>query len=321
VLSSRSVKLRLRRLPFVLVLVVLGGIGAMARLDRPARQLEARWAEPPSSFINLEDGLRVHIRDRGEKGRPALVLIHGSVSSLFTWEAWSKDLSRDLRVITLDLQGHGLTGPHPRELYSIDDMAATVHGVTTKLGLERFSLGGSSMGGHVALAYALAHPDRVEKLVLVDPAGLPREEPPRLVMRMAAWPVVGHVFSIVTPRFVIADSVRDAYGDPAKVTEALIDQYYDFILREGNRRASRLRLSSPSAPLDPARLAALKMPVLILWGAKDRWILPKYGERLRDAIPGSRLVVFDNLGHVPMEEDPQGSVVPVRELLVPPGAR
>jgi pimeloyl-ACP methyl ester carboxylesterase len=127
--------------------------------------------------------------------------------------------------------------------------------------------------------------------------------------------------TIITPRFAVASAVRDVYGDPSKVTDALIDQYYDFLLREGNRRASRMRLSSSEEDPIAARLGELHMPVLILWGGwggKDRWILPKYAQRFHDAIPGSKLVIFDSLGHVPMEEDPVASARPVRELLAAP---
>jgi pimeloyl-ACP methyl ester carboxylesterase len=309
------VKLRLRRLPFVLVLLTLGGIGAMARLDRPAKDLEKLWAVSPSSFVTIEGGLRVHVRDRGPRDRPAFILVHGTNASLFTWEGWSRELSSDFRVITLDLPGHGLTGPDPEDRYAIADMVRAVGGVADALGVARFSLGGNSLGGHIAMAYALAHPERVDKLILIDSAGLRREEPRPLLLRMAGWPVMGHALSIITPRFAVKRTLKDAYGDPAKVTDPLVDQYLDLLLREGNRRATRLRQSAPPESLDPDRLAALRMPVLILWGSEDRWILPRYGERLHQAIPRSQLVVFEGLGHIPMEEDPATTVRAVRELL------
>src|SRR6187397_398902 len=103
----------LRGLGLLLVLAI-GGIAATVRIDRPAAEVEARWARPPSKFVDV-DGLRVHVRDRG-KG-PVVVLVHGSNSSLFTWEGWARALETDHRVITLDLPGHGLTGPHPRARY------------------------------------------------------------------------------------------------------------------------------------------------------------------------------------------------------------
>jgi pimeloyl-ACP methyl ester carboxylesterase len=285
----------------LLLLIVVAAMLAMVRFDRSPAEVEARWGTPPSQFVEV-DGMRVHVRDRGDG--PALVLIHGSNSSLFTWEGWAGQLSGKRRVIALDLPGHGLTGPHPQDRYSAKDMAEVVDHIMTKLGVEHASLAGNSMGGHVALVYALAHPQRVDKLILVDAVGLPRGEPRPLVLRVAGWPVLGHIFGVVTPRFAVAASLRDVYGDPSKVTDELVDRYYDLLLREGNRRATRIRLSMPDDTDTARHLGELRLPVLILWGARDRWILPKYGERFRDAIPGARLVVFGELGHVPMEEDP-----------------
>src|SRR5262249_33246676 len=292
------------------VLLVAGGV-AMVRLDRPAAEVEKRWGGPPSKFVEV-DGMRVHVRDRG--AGPALVLLHGSNSSLFTWEGWARAPAGARRVIAMDLPGHGFTGPDPRDRYATRDMADFVDRVVAALGVDRFSLAGNSMGGHIAAAYALAHPDKVERLILVDAAGLPREEPPPFVFQLASWPIAGRLFGILTPRFIVAANVRAVYGEPAKVTDELIDRYYDLLLREGNRRATRIRLSRTDE-LDASRLRDLKMPVLILWGERDRWILPKYGERYRDAIPGAKLVVFPGLGHVPMEEDPVATAAPVRDFL------
>ena len=274
----------------LLALIVVAGTLAMIRFDRRASYVAARWGTPPSQFVEV-DGMRVHVRERG--AGPALVLVHGSNSALFTWEGWAAELAGKRRVIALDLPGHGLTGPHPQDRYSAKDMAEFLDHVMT----------------------ALAHPERVDKLILVDAAGLPREEPRPLVLRVAGWPILGPISTLVTPRFVVAASVREVYGDPGKVTDELIDRYYDLLLREGNRRATRIRLSMPDDTAAARRLGELRLPVLILWGARDRWILPKYGERFRDAIPGARLVVFGELGHVPMEEDPVATARAVSAFL------
>src|SRR5271167_4264795 len=103
------------------VLVILVALGI--RSDLPAAEVEARYATAPSQFITV-DGLRVHYRDRG--AGPAVVLLHGSNASLFTWEGWVAALSPEHRVITLDLPGHGLTGPDPEGRYSPSEMAELV---------------------------------------------------------------------------------------------------------------------------------------------------------------------------------------------------
>jgi pimeloyl-ACP methyl ester carboxylesterase len=291
----------------VLALVIALGV----RRDRPAADVERRWAAPPSQFVDV-DGLRVHVRDRGHGD--AIVLLHGSNASLFTWEGWAEVLARDHRVVTLDLPGHGLTGPDPRGRYSAVGMAEVVNRVADRLGLSRFTIGGNSMGGGVAWHYALLHPERVDRLILVDAAGYPRQEPRPLGFRLFSMPLVGHVVRFVTPRFMLRKSLREAYGDPSRVSDALVDQYEDFTLRAGNREATRQRFALPEDGMY-TRMSEIRVPTLILWGSRDRWILPRYGERFHAEIPGSRLVMLDGLGHVPMEEDPARSLAPVLELL------
>jgi len=240
--------------------------------------------------------------------------LHGSNSSLFTWEAWAQTLARDHRVVTLDLPGHGLTGPDPRGRYSTVAMAEVVRQLADQLGLERFTIGGNSMGGNIAWHFAILHPDRVERLILVDPSGYPRDEPRPFAFRLFSMPLVGRVVRWVTPRFMVKNTVREVYGDPSRVSEALVERFVDFTLRDGNREASRRRFALPEDQLH-TRLSEIAAPVLILWGSRDRWILPRYAERFHTAIRGSQVVMLDGLGHTPMEEDPASSLAPVLEFL------
>ena len=109
-----------KRAPVLVAVVVALLLVAGFHADRSAAELEARYATAPSKFVEV-DGLRIHYRDRGEG--PAIILLHGSNSSLFTWEGWSQALAPTHRVVTLDLPGHGLTGPDPKERYSPAEMA------------------------------------------------------------------------------------------------------------------------------------------------------------------------------------------------------
>src|SRR5579863_188879 len=247
----------------VVLLVVLLALGI--RRDRPEADLESRYAPPPSQFVSV-DGMRVHYRDRGTG--PAIVLLHGSNSSLHTWEGWVAALSPSHRVITLDLPGHGLTGPDPQARYSLADMATFVDHVATALKLDRFSIGGNSMGGGVAWHYALAHPDKVDKLILVDAYAYPQPAP--ALLKLYATPIVGHLVRWETPRFAVANNVRQVYGDASRVTDELIDRYYELILRDGNREATRERLSTRNDDGLTAHLADIHAPTLIVWGARDR---------------------------------------------------
>jgi pimeloyl-ACP methyl ester carboxylesterase len=294
------------------VLLALGAaLATGVRRDLPAAELEARYAPPPSRFLEV-DGMRVHYRDEGQG--PPLLLLHGSNAALFTWEGWTRELSGRFRVISLDLPGHGLTGPDPKGRYSASDMARFLEAFRARLGLERFHLAGNSMGGSVAWHYALLFPERVERLVLVDPGGHPRDEPSPLVFRLMRMPVVGELLSQVTPRMVVEKNLRAVYADPSKVTEAQVERYHALLLREGNRKASRERMRLDGDDLWK-RLKELRQPTLILWGEKDTWILPKYAHRFAELIPQSRLVLYPDLGHVPMEEDPVRTAADVSRFL------
>ena len=305
VLTARRALLGLGVL--VVLLLTLG-----ARCDKDPAELEARYASPPSKFVDV-DGARVHYRDRGT-GEPAIVLVHGSNSSLFTWEGWAAALATNHRVVSLDMPGHGLTGPDPRKRYSAAEMADFLDHFAIAVGVDHFVLAGNSMGGNVAWHFAVLHPEHVRALVLVDSAGLPRDEPKPFAFRMASMPIVGRIVRWETPRSMVAKSARDAYADPSRVTDAVIDRYDDLVLRDGNREATRERFSRPEDDLYE-RLGEVHVPTLILWGAADHWILPKYAAQFHDRIPGSKLVMLDGLGHVPMEEDPAASVAPVLAFL------
>lgn len=295
----------------VLLLLLGAGIALGVRGDLPAAELEARYARPPSRFLEV-DGMRVHYRDEGQG--PVLLLLHGSNASLFTWEGWARELSNRFRVISVDLPGHGLTGPHPQGRYSATDMAHFVEAFRARLGLERFHLAGNSMGGSVAWHYAVLFPERAGRLVLVNAAGYPREEPSPFIFRVMRLPMLGELFSRVTPRWVVEQNVRAVYGDPSKVTDAQVELYHALLLREGNRDATRERMRL-TGDAEWQRLKELRSPTLILWGEKDTWILPKYGRRFDEDIPDSRLVLFPDLGHVPMEEAPVRTAAEVWRFL------
>jgi pimeloyl-ACP methyl ester carboxylesterase len=109
--------------------------------------------------------------------------------------------------------------------------------------------------------------------------------------------------------------VRSVYGDPSKVTDALIDRYFEMTLREGNRRALAERMAWVAEGADPTPIRTLRLPTLVIWGGRDRLIPPENGQRFAADIPGSRLVMFDALGHVPQEEDPAATLVPVKAFL------
>ena len=309
-----------RLLGIVLMLTALA-VALSRAPDRPVQTLVARWAPPPSDFIELR-GQLVHLRDEGPRGdAEPLVLLHGTAASLHTWEGWVHELKSRRRVISLDLPGFGLTGPftgpYAADDYRGDTYARFVLDLLDALKLPRVALGGNSLGGEIAWRVATLAPQRVSRLILVDPSGLPFT-PQALPLGFVAarLPGLSWLSRYLLPRELVAQSVASVYADPARVTSALVDRYFELTLREGNRRALGQRLRQLGDGSDaPPRLAAIRQPTLILWGEGDRLIPPSTGREFAQRIAGSTLVLLPGLGHVPQEEDPARSVRPVKAFL------
>jgi pimeloyl-ACP methyl ester carboxylesterase len=288
--------------------------------DRPVEALAARWAPPPSQFAPIA-GMSVHLRDEGPREDPLpIVLLHGTSASLHTWEGWVAALKDRHRVISFDMPGFGLTGPEPNGDYTIGNYVKVVVAVLDHLGVQRCVLAGNSLGGYVAWATAALQPQRVDRLVLVDASGYPRRSTSvPLAFRIMNTPGLRALGQHVLPRSVVESSVRNVFGDPDKVMPELVDRYFDLATRAGNRAAleARFRQTLPDEAL-VARIRELRQPTLILWGGRDGLVPPAYGQRFHQEIAGSRLVMFDNLGHVPQEEDAARTVAAMQEFLAAP---
>ena len=287
--------------------------------DKPVASLTAQWAPPPSQFIALQ-GMQVHLRDEGPRDDPLpIVLLHGTSASLHTWEGWAEALRGQRRVIRMDLPGFALTGPNPENDYSIERYVAFVAALADQLGVQRFVLGGNSLGGQIAWATAVAHPERVASLVLVDASGYAFESAKTPIdvpigFQMARIKPLAPLVENTLPRGLVEKSVKAVYGDPSKVTPPLVDLYYDMTLRAGNRAALGRRIEQGYTG-NIQDLSQIKVPTLLLWGGRDRLIPLEFGERFARDIGGSKLVVFGELGHVPHEEDPALTVAEVKKFL------
>jgi pimeloyl-ACP methyl ester carboxylesterase len=283
------------------ILALLGAFAAVSvRFDIPAGEMKARYAKPNSRFIEVQ-GLPVHCVDEG-KGFP-LLLIHGTASSLLTWDEWARALSGHYRVIRLDIPAYGLTGPNKNNDYSIDTYVSFIRSFLDTMGVKRCHIAGNSLGGAIAWNFAAVHPDMVDKLILIDAGGYPRKKKPPFVFRLARLPVLNRVGRYISPRFLVKKSLLEVYGDDSKVTKELIDRHCDLALREGNRDAFIARSVKVNVS-DTSRLKKVKAPTLIMWGSLDEWIPPEDAQNFRRDIAGSRLIIYPGAGHVPMEEIP-----------------
>jgi pimeloyl-ACP methyl ester carboxylesterase len=315
---------RLLKLAGLALMLMALSVSLMRAPERPVHSLVARWAPPPSDFMELDgpvwQGQLVHFRDTGPRDdRLPLVLLHGTGSSLHTWEGWTAALERERRVIGLDLPGFGLTGPSLRDDYSADADVDFVLAVLDRLGVRRFVAIGNSLGGEVAWRLALQAPDRVRGLVLVDAAGLPLSEGLPWIARLGhlpgVLPAVGQLTEWLLPRALVEQALQHLWGDPHAVGSAVVDRHFELLLREGNRRALARRAQQWRPGSAAARLSEVTAPTLVLWGGRDRLIPIEQGRRLAAAIPGSQFVAFPTLGHLPQEEAPALTVDPVRRFL------
>jgi pimeloyl-ACP methyl ester carboxylesterase len=298
-----------------LLLVAAIAIAAMVRPDIPLAALLPEYGAAPSKFVEIE-GMRIHYRDEGA-GSP-LVLLHGFGSSLYTWDGWVRQLAGTRRLIRLDLPGFGLTGPAPDGDYRTERYVHVVAALLDRLGVERTDVAGNSMGGRTALMFVLAHPERVRKLILVDAGGFAPMPPPPL-FRLAQTPILGPWMILhVTPRFVVRRNLEGVYGDPSRLTDAVVDRYWTLARRAGNRGAMLARITGPPDPNLPDRLGELKLPVLIQWGRLDRWIPLSDAYGFQHGIAGAELRIYPGAGHVPMEELPEATARDAEAFLGPP---
>ena len=291
--------------------------------DTDAGAMRAKYGGPPSQFVDLGGGLKMHVRDQGKRDGPVLVLLHGSNASLHTWEPWAARLGAKYRVISLDQIGHGLTGPNPTDQYDAAAFTGTLDALMVRLGVDHFALAGDSMGGWVAWEYALAHPDKVTKLILVDAAG-PPEDPKRnlpLGFRLLRTPGINRLVEVISPRSVFAKSLHQTVSNQAIVNDAVIDRYWELNRYPGNRRATRLRTFAFRRDQDnAARVSAIRLPTLILWGVQDSLIPVAGADWFAAHIAGSRKIVYPGIGHLPMEETPDRSAQDVDAFLSAPAA-
>lgn len=299
----------------LLLLVLAVSLALNWEPDRSVGQLAPRWAQAPSQMLEVQ-GMQVHVRDEGPRDDPMpLVLLHGTSDSLHTWNGWAEHLVPERRVIRFDLPAFGLTGPHPQGDYSMAAYVRFVVAVMDKLQVPKAVIAGNSLGGQIAWNVAVAAPQRVGSLILVDAAGYPMA--PKSVpigFLIARIPFLRNAMEYVLPRKLVESSVRNVYGRPERVTPELVDRFFELTLRTGNRRALAQRMDQRLWG-DEEKIKTIRQPTLILWGAQDRLIPLENAHRFASDIAGAKLVVLEELGHVPQEEDATVTVAAVRSFL------
>jgi pimeloyl-ACP methyl ester carboxylesterase len=312
------------KLAGILFLLLIIGIGIWGYApDIPAAELKKKYANVESEFIKLDNGQIVHVRDEGPKEAPAIILLHGSSSSLHTWDAWTKVLSAEYRIIRFDQIGHGLTGPEIKDCYTAACFVNTVGSIAKQKGLSKFTLGGNSMGGWVAWEYAKAHPDKLDGLILVDAAGAPDAKPKSLPIgfRMMQMPVINRLAAIITPRSLVEKSLRQSVSKPDYITEKEIDLYWELLRYPGNRDATLKRNAARRQPQIAQDISPrLPIPTLILWGDEDKLIPVTAAKWFHKQLPNNKTIIYSRTGHLPMQEVAEQSASDVQNWMDNKGA-
>ena len=307
----------------VLAVVMGGGYLALKRPDIAYATLAENYASETSQYVDLADGVRVHFRSEGQApGAPTLLLIHGFSSSLHTWEPWVQRLSDEYRVISLDLPGHGLTEAPAGYRASIEAYRDVVHAFAASQGLTRFAIAGNSMGGNVAWEYALAYPQDIQALILVDSSGWEdtreqaQQDPP--IFKLLRNPVLGPVLRDLDNTALIRQGLEASFGDASMVDDAMVERYAALSRAPGHRDIL-LQMTLGFRERNyatPERLAPLaNMPVLIIQGGADRIVPPEHARQFNSAISGSQLMWLDGVGHLPQEERADETATAMREFL------
>jgi pimeloyl-ACP methyl ester carboxylesterase len=314
----------LLKLLLALVVIIglsLGGVYfGFKRDDIPYAALESKYANPASKFIDLPSGVRVHYRDQGNRQGRVLLLIHGFGSSLETWEPWVKLLAKDYRLLSLDLQNHGLTRMPAGYQLSQTNFADLSAELAALVGVEKYTVIGNSMGGHTAWLMALRHPANVQALVLIaaggwfDPA---RSGKPPLAFRVLANDSLAPLLADLDPRMLVKNGLEGAFTDKSMVTNRMVDRYTELALAPGRRDmiVSRPRNANAESRASKEKLAAIKVPTLILWGDQDAVVPVANAQKFKDAIPGASLIIYQGIGHVPHEEIAENSVRDLKAFL------
>ncbi len=287
----------------VVFISVLFGYNAI-----PLDKLKEKYAPNPSEFIQI-DGINVHYRDEGNREDILpIVLIHGTSSSLHTFNDWTYRLKKNHRVIRMDMPGFGLTGPFPNRNYAIENYVDFVKHFLDAKGVNQCILAGNSLGGNIAWRFAVKFPKMVNKLVLIDASGYPLESKSTpIAFKLAKIPILNKFLTFITPRFMVKASVENVYADKSKVTKSLIDRYFELTLRKGNRQALVDRITAVPNP-DTLDIKNILKPTLLIWGEKDNLIPLNIAYKFQRDLPNDTLVIIKNTGHVPMEENPDESL-------------
>jgi pimeloyl-ACP methyl ester carboxylesterase len=276
-------------------------------------------ADPDSQFIEI-NGLTVHVKTMGH-GEPVILLLHGFGASLFSWHAVMEPLSQYGTVIAYDRPAFGLTerpmtwtGENP---YSSQASVDLLPGILDHFNVQEAILVGNSAGGTVSMQFTLQHPERVQALILVDPAVYEGGGGPSWLRPFYKTPQMNHLGPLIVRSIQSSglDLIKMAWYDPSKITPETMAGYTK-PLKADNWDRALWYFTAASQPSNlPERLSEFTLPVLVITGDTDKIVPTEYSVRLAGELPNATLVVIPQAGHVPHEEQPVAFMQAVAEFL------
>ena len=301
---------------FVLAIVFILLL-TQVKKDIEPEELKDKYTDDLSKFIEI-NGLEVHYKDMGDAKKPVLLLLHGIASSLHVWDGWAAELEEHYRIITLDLPGFGLTGPDEDCDFSQDYYSDFLCDFLDELGIEKCHIAGNSMGGWISWGMARAYPERIEKMILLNAAGYPFPDKISFIFDLAKHPILKYSVHYVSPRFLIKQTLEEVYFNKSQITEDIITRYHELSRRRGNRKAlvdcvcNNLLKNEEQHYL----IQGIKTPTLVLWGDRDRWISVENAFRFEADLENASCIIYENVGHVPMEEIAARSAADAHDFLM-----
>ena len=301
--------------------MIIGAVWFTLKRDNISYEhLERAYEQTYSRYLDLPGGIRAHVVDIGpRRNAPVLILLHDIAGSASDWNHWMLELEEEIRVIAVDLPGHGLTRTPFTYRASIDAASAYIDDIAEAMELEQFSIAGASMGGLVAWTYAMDHPDRLEKLVLIGSLGW--EPSPE---EIAANPLSDTRFiqDWMRPFLERLDMsswlesyLEASFSDPELVTDAMRRRQADFSLAPGHRRALLDYRLAPQRSATTNRLEQIITPTLIMHGEKDVITSERSARLFEAALPIASLIMYEGAGHAAHQEMPKRSAADLLTFL------
>ena len=276
-------------------------------LDADPAAARALYGAPPSQFLDV-DGTRLHYRDQGQG--PVLVLLHGSRGNLQQWDGWVHELGGRFRIVRVDSLAHGLTGRDAHDDYGAQRRLLLLNGLLAMLHIDRFTLVGTSSGATEAVRYAVAYPERVEKLLLSTvPLRLPAQSRTARLDTLIFW-LHDKVLGTTATNLFWRTFLRGIFGDARKVGPELVQRYRILNSLPGQQQRYRQRIAAWRGDGGPERdyalAARVTAPTLIQWGGAGPVLPRELFCDISAAFKGAqvRVIVYPALGHMLVLEDP-----------------